>query len=351
MNVSEISFCDRIGFNIKSDESKGTILSKLEQTYKLKIVTKHFETFEERFMSTINNNLHLITTRTNGNPYFLYLVKINFTNYCIFIDKKIQQGYFFPRMIISHIFFDDSLFENDLIFDGEMTQIKDEDASPRWVFFINDILVYKGKHLGDMNLVKRINLCYEILSKYHKPTDTDIFRIMVKKYFKYHQLTYLIDEFIPSRKYSCRGIYFKPLYLKFKDILVNFDNSLICKVERVKYKNVKNFLLNTDITQSSVSSVSASSDTCSSSSGQDHENVERTFNPGNKQTRYLAKKTHNPDVYELYDNQNNLVGTAAVPGLNLSKKMRELFSKVNMVTKIEIQCEYSDKFNKWIPII
>ena len=90
MHVSEISFCDRVGFNIKSDESKRYILNKLEQQYRLKIIAKHIEHFNEKCMPIINNNLHMICARTNGNPYFLYLVKLNFTNYCIFIDKKIQ---------------------------------------------------------------------------------------------------------------------------------------------------------------------------------------------------------------------------------------------------------------------
>jgi hypothetical protein len=277
-------------------------------------------------------------------------MKMNFTNYCIFIDKKIQQGYFFPRMILSHVFFDDSLFENDLIFDGEMTKTQDS----KWVYLINDMLVHNGRYLGDLNLVKRINLCYQILEKNYKMTDTDVFKIAIKKYFKYDEFDKMINEFIPSRKYTCRGIYFKPLFLKFKDILVNFDNALVCKVERIKYKNVKNFLLNKEDTsttpppsppelplQLSISSSSSSSTLSSTPSSPSKHNLTRK--------KFMIRKTSSPDVYELFDLNNNLQGIACVPNMKVSKYLRNLFQNINMVTKIETHCTFSDAFKKWIP--
>lgn len=344
MNVSEISFCGRVGFNIKSEDAKRNILQKLENTYGLKIVAKHYEKFTsenaERSMRNINNNLHMICTRTNGNPYFLYLVKINFTNYCIFIDKKIQQGYYYPRMIISHIFFEDSLFDKDIVFDGEMIKLNDG----KWTYMINDLLVHNNKYLTDTNLVKRMNICYEMLGQCYQNTDTDIFKIMVKKYFTYDQLNHLIDDFIPSRKYSCRGIYFKPLYLKFKDILVNFDDSLVCKVERVKYKNVKNFLLlGDDVTKQVVEEVLIPKPL--------EINKEKIELQTSGSTTFMVKKTSNPDVYELYTSSNEYVDIAYIPKLSVSKKMRELFRDVNLVTKLQIECEYYDKFKKWFPLV
>jgi hypothetical protein len=345
MNVSEISFCGHIGFNIKSDDAKRTILNKLENIYGIKIVAKHYDKFTnenaDRLIRNINNNLHLICTRTNGNPYFLYLVKINFTNYCIFIDKKIQQGYYYPRMIISHIFFDDILFDKDILFDGEMIKLNNE----KWIYMINDLIVNDNKYLLDMNLVKRINLCYEILGKYYHMTNTDLFKIMVKKYFKYDELTDILDNFVPSRKYTCRGLYFKPLYLKFKDILINFDDSLICKVDRVKYKNVKNFLLTGDTLEPISKALSVSS----VSSGELIPVPKIINNSSNKEKTFMVKKTSQPDVYELY-NDNTFVDMAYIPNIKTSKKMRELFLDVNLVSKILLTFNYSDKFNKWYPV-
>ena len=197
-------------------------------------------------------------------------------------------------------------------------------------------------HLENLNLVKRINLCYKILEQNYKTTDTDIFKIAVKKYFKYDEFEHFIKEFIPSRKYTCRGIYFKPLFLKFKDILVNFDNALVCKVERVKYKNVKNFLLNEE---------DATSNTQQAPPPLSPRQVVQTVSLSlDSQTKkFMIRKTNSPDVYELFDHHNNLQGMACVPNMKASKYMRTIFQNVNMVTKLEVSCIFSDKFQKWIP--
>jgi hypothetical protein len=350
MNVSEISFCGHIGFNIKSDEAKQNILNKLENYYGIKIVAKHYEKFTndnaDKLIKNINNNLHLICTRTNGNPYFLYLVKINFTNYCIFIDKKIQQGYYYPRMIISHIFFDDILFDKDILFDGEMIKLENE----KWIYMVNDLIVNDNKYLLDMNLVKRINLCYDLLGKYYHMTNTDLFKIMVKKYFKYDELTDILDNFVPSRKYTCRGLYFKPLYLKFKDILINFDDSLVCKVERIKYKNVKNFLLSSeDIKEDKKEDKKEDIKKEENLRPEYIKPLKQVETIVSKEKTFMVKKTSQPDVYELYSD-NIFVDMAYIPNLKTSKKMREKFMDINLVSKISLVCNYSDKFNKWYPV-
>lgn len=349
VQIGEISFCNKIAFNIKSDETKKYILNHLDNKYKLKIITKHFEKFEPKLISVINNNPHMICVRSNGNPYFLYLTKINFVNYCIFIDKKIQQGYFYPRMIISNYHFDETLFD-DTIFDGEMIQNKN-----KWVFLINDLIVYKGLYLQEQNLIKRLNTLYSMLQSDFIPDIMDVSRIQVKKYFKYDDINKIINEYIPTLDYTCRGLYFKPLFLKFKDILVNFDDNLIKKVNREKFKNVKNFLLLNDCKKMNNNDETLS-ESSSNSSQQDKETTYLVNNDKlqlNKEYKkiFYTRKTNNPDIYELYDNNSKYIDIACINTMKISKYMRELFSKANIIDKIEVNYEYSDKFRKWIPVI
>ncbi len=334
VHIGEISFCDKVAFNIKSDETKKFILDHLDSKYGLKIITKHFDKFEEKLMTNLNSNPHLLYVRSNGNPYFLYLTKLNFVNYCIFIDKKIQQGYFFPRMIITHFHFDDELFD-DTIFDGEMIKMNGE----KWTFILDDLIVYKGSYLKDQNVVKRLNTLYSLLKTYYVEDSVDICRFQVKKFFKYDEINYLINDHIPTLNYTCRGIYFRPLFLRFRDVLVNFDDSLIKKVERNKYKHIKNFLLLDDqkTIEKQENKISKSSSVVST----------EIIDNNNK---YFVRKTNNPDVYEMFDAKGNYVDIACIPSMKISKYMRELFSKKNIVDKIELEFEFSQKFNKWIPI-
>ncbi len=336
VHIGEISFCDKVAFNIKSDETKKYLLDHLDSKYGLKIITKHFDKFEERLMHNLNSNPHMLYVRSNGNPYFLYLTKLNFVNYCIFIDKKIQQGYFFPRMIITHFHFDDELFE-DTIFDGEMIKMNGQ----KWTFILDDLIVHKGTYLKDQNVVKRLNILYNVLKTNYKEDSMDVCKFQVKKFFKYDEINKLISEYIPNLKYTCRGIYFRPLFLRFRDVLVNFDDSLIKKVERNKYKHIKNFLLMDDqktIEKQEVAKISKSSSTAST------ENL-------SGQNKFFVRKTNNPDVYEMFDSKGTYIDIACIPSMKISKYMRELFVKKNIVDKIELEFEFSNKFNKWIPCL
>lgn len=360
MHLGEISFCDRIGYNIKSDEYKKKVLDDLYDVVGFKVVQKHHERFREDLMPMLNKNPHLLTVRTNGNPYLLYLTRYNFSNQCIFIDKKIQHGYYYPRMIIAKLWFDDSLFDGTLL-DGEMVKTKDGN----WQFIIHDLITERKNDLSNVNVVRRINRVYDLLDSFYKEDDICCCKLRVKKFFTYDELNTMIDTFIPSLNYTCRGIYFKPLYLKFKDILFNFDDTLIQKVVRTKYKDItqSSFLTSDNMNMATKQALpltkecdakSVSSESSSVSSVSTHlqhmqgQDIQMTGNQGTM--IFWAKKTSQPDIYELYkNNEGGKAEIACVPGLVTSKFMRSLFANCNLTDKKKVICSFSEKFNKWIP--
>ena len=352
MNLGEISFCNKIAYNVKGDETKKIILDKLNNKYGLKIITRHFDKFEEKLMTNINKNAHLLCARSNGNPYFLLLTKINDVNFCIFIDKKIQQGYCFPRMIICNYHFDDSLF-NDTVFDTEMVKMDNNNLNVaqqnKWVLLINDILVYNSKYLTDINLIKRLNIIYDILKNKYIFDDHDISYIYVKKYFKFNELDYFINEYVSKIIYTCRGMYFKPLFLKFRDILINFDDDLIKKVEKKKYKHEKEFLLLSD--KNELNNDNYTIPNINNITNIIEDNINNNTNIIKDNITFNVCKTNNPDVYELYDKNNILQGIACIPTMKISKAMRKIFETKNIVDKIELNFQYNEKFKKYCPII
>lgn len=333
MHLAEISFAGKVAYNIKDDATKKLILDELERKYNVKIIAKHFEKFQDGLMDNINKNPHLLSARSNGNQYIMLLTKFNLMNYCMFIDKKIQQGYYYPRIIIVNYHFDDELF-NDTIFHGEMITLKND----KWIFIISDIHVFKGEYLKEYNLVKRLNIVYDILKNEYMPDEMDISLISVKKYFKYDQVNELLNDHIPKLPYTCRGIYIKPLFFRFKDILINFNDDIVKKVERVKYNNVFNNMPEIkkilppplEIKKEPISEIIKSVGT---------------------DKQFFTRKTSQPDIYELFDENNVLIGTACVPTLKISKKMRELFTYKNVVDKILLDYQFNSNFNKFIPII
>lgn len=339
MHLGEISFCDKVGYNIKCDLVKQSILNDLE-SFGIKIIQKHYKEITKDTMYILNNNPHLISVRTNGNPYLIYFTRRNNVNQCIFIDKKVQQGYFYPRMILIKIWFSDELF-NGTILDGEMVK----DNNNKWLFITSDILVHDNEIMTSINLVKRLHVLVHIFkNQYMYDPWVSHCDFQIKKYFEYKLLDHVKNEYIPSLPYTTRGLIFKSLHLKFKDFLLNFDNDLIKSVKRKKYKHTSEFIMNISPDEVEAKIPKSKEKIIK------HENLSSYSNNGSSDTKaFYCKKTNVPDVYELED-ENNQVSIACVPTLKVSKMLREGMINCNVVEKIVVSCTWNEKFTKWMPI-
>ena len=329
--IGEISFVDKKAYNIKCNDAKQRILAEVEEKFKARVIQKHHERFTEAMVPKLQANPHMMSLKTNGNPYLLYLTRHNFVNQCIFIDKKIQQGYFLPRMIIVRFQFHDRLFEGTL-FDGEM--IKDNNG--HWIYIVSDLIAHEGRYLENVGLVKRLNTIYHVLEHGFTEDEFDVCHFQVKKYFKYGALNELVD-FVSRLPYTCRGIYFKPLYLKFKDVLYNFDDSLITRTVRKKYSEVSPFLLNDDMKVLQETETAKPMPRIKSS-------------PELSQKVFWVKKTAMPDVYDMIDMETKSKETACVATMKTSKLLRAIFMEKNVNDKVAVKCEFSELFGKWVPI-
>jgi hypothetical protein len=246
--LGEISFCNKIGHNIKSSETKEKIVQRLDNEYGIKIVRKHFEKLDHnsslnrKTLGKLGKYPYIAGLRSNGNPYLLYLTKIAGCNQILFIDKKIQDNYFLPRIITTKMRFDEDLFVKETVFEGEMIRI-DNDT---WIFLIHDLMVYQGQLQKNNVIMDRINMIYDILRDKFVEDSKNLFKVQVKKYVTLDNLQELVSEFMPTLPYVCRGVYFRPLYSEILDILYNFDDSLIKDTMRVKYQKKDQFISHLD---------------------------------------------------------------------------------------------------------
>jgi hypothetical protein len=347
MHSGIINFASGIALNIKDIEAKKELLSVIENLSKIKIIQKHYEKLDNlNIINKLNTSPHLVSLKTNGNPYLLFFTRYNFVNHCIFIDKKIQQGYFVPRMIICRFEFSEDLFENTVI-DGEMIKCETDN---KWVFIMNDVLVYKNEYLEKINFLKRLGILNEILNTKFRIDKNDVCNMQIKKYVTYNDIKYLVEDFSSKLPYTCRGLYFKPLFLKFKDVIYNFDDSLIKNINKVKYQSDDVFISKKINESENKLAISVSNLSLKSSNSLN--SITSCDSDSNLLSKkYLVEKTEIPDVYNLYDtNTNEKKGIACVPYLSVSKYLFEIFQTINLTNKIKMECEYSSYFKKWIPV-
>lgn len=312
MQTGILSFCNRSTVNIKSESTKRYLLNKLENLYQTKIIKRHFDVVTDKHtISKIHTNPHIACLKSNGNPYFMFLTKIEDINTCVMIDKKVQYGYFLPRMIIVRMRFDDDLFTDTLI-EGEMVL----DNMKRWIFLMNDLIAFKGKHLTQMNVIKRINQMHKLVSEQFEPHN-DLFVIQVKKYVECSDIHKLIHDFAPTLSYTNRGILFKPMFPKFKDIVYNFESVVIKSTVRVKYGEENKFICQDDVIRD-----------------------------------FIIKNTDVPDTYELYNTQETgeYIGKALVNTMATSKMLNSLFANARLNDSFTVKCKYNNAFKKWEPI-
>lgn len=339
--LGEISFAGKTAYNLKCADMKATILRELEDVHKTKIIQRHHERFTDGHIQKLSSNPYLVTFRSNGNPYFIYLTRINLVNQCIFCDKKVQQGYSSPRMIIARFGFDDDLFDGTLL-DGEMVS----DTDGKWLFLVADIFTYRGNHMNNVDAVRRLNLVYEIFGNMFRPDAFDVCGFQVKSYFSYEDIGKMLTEFVPSLPYSLRGLYFKPMNLRYNDILYNFDDSLIKKVYRQKFSTeAKPFLDVQDLQDMQDAQVV-----------RDVNQYEKPPQPSETNTvskTFFARRTALPDVFILEDPKTKKnIGTACIPTMDVSRFMRALFKDKNINDRIELDFYESSHFGtgKWIPV-
>ena len=330
-----ISFSDRVAFNIKSNDHKDIILDQLKALYNIKILQRHHHNLDNNNVNFILSN-HLMNLRSNGNRYYLYFTLYNNIETMYFIDKKIHPGYQRPRIIFGRGLFDKKLFKNTLL-DGEMVKCKDNS----WTFLINDIICYEGIYLNRKILPERLKIIYNLLENQYTPDETmDLCNYKVKNYFNmYKESIENIMELSNKLNYTCRGIYIWPYDIKYKPKLYNFDETSVINVVR-KTKDITEFKsIETDKPMAKVDIAKVETET----------EIVNVLN--NEEKILYIVKTIEPDIYNVYDNEDVLnkpkIGIALVQTLSDSKLLRNEFRDKNAITNIKFVCVFVEKFKKW----
>lgn len=298
-NLQLTNFCNLKINNIISNEVKSYILQEL----KLRVNGMTYNTNYAKILSKINkqglNNPHIACLKSNGSPYLMYCCKINLINYVLFIDKKINNGYSYPKIFILPIYFTDDVF-NGTLFECELVK----DKYSNWHILFIDVYYHNNVLLNNKNIINRINLMYEILKNAKLEEEVNYF-IKVKEYFNLKNLKINIKNTCNKLNYNHRGIYFIPLNVKYNKLLYLFDKNELKSILDIKDNNLN----------------------------------------------FLVTKTHNVEIYDIYlieKNNYKKIDILYIPNIDKSKYVKELFDKYDK--EIIVKCIYNYKFNKWEPI-
>jgi hypothetical protein len=310
---------------------------------------------------------HVITPLTNGNPYLLLLTRIDGINCCIYIDRKLKDGYTYPKMHCVRYNFQEELFENETVFSGELVK----DTERRWIFLLDNILLYKGMTTTEKNVIGRYELIHSIMAnEYTHDTFLEICPLQVKRLFLYRDVEKMVREFIPNLSYTCKGILFYTLNNRcsnfafllpresqfeiktqdeIDDIIQAKYPKLWAKKHDINQEQIPDALsINTINTINTINAIEQQGGIASV----DCKSIQQ-ISPDNVVFKIL--KTDIPDIYNLYcieSSTSNLVkyGIALVPNIRISHYLYNGFkSDVNNLDQL-VECRFSKIFEKWTPI-
>ena len=300
-HITRTSFCNKEIDNVTDNSMKKYILDNLYLKTNIKFNYRYAKIYNDQYNKNLNNP-HVICLKSSGTPYLLFLTQINNINYCFLIDKKIKDGYEYPKIFVVHYRFDPALF-NGTLFEVELTRNKNNE----WCLLIGDIYTMNGDSLNTIQIHDRMNHCIDIMeSKYINDSFCDICPIIIKKYFDFNQIRYILNDFIPNLPYRIRGFYFVPLKTSYSKILYLFKDNDYKKVNSTNKKFIS----------------------------------------------FRIIQTVKPDVYELYlynEQKTNIQkhSYASIPDIQTSKWVKEL---TNLKSEAIVECKFNPLFKKWTPL-
>jgi hypothetical protein len=326
MRTMDISFCSKVATNIVLGDAKQLIIDNFKD---LISENRFFGNSGYRYANIINSKSisylskqpHVITLKTGGANYFLFLTKINGVNKCLFVDRKTKKGYTLPRIITANFRFSDRVFEGTVL-DGELIR----DKSDNWMFLISNIITFCGENISG-NLSQRYNKIYELLNKhYREDPEFDICYLRVKKLFTYNDYDKMMLQYIPKCGYEIKGLYFNSVNPKLSNHLFMYPN------------NTKERISNKSRDKATTGDSSITTDTNSKQNSE----VKATVT-------FTIKTTDKPDIYKLYCMEESTIkeyGIAYIGKMKTSKLLKTWFHE-NQDKDCLVSCDYNTRFNKW----
>ena len=246
------------------------------------------------------------------------------------------------------------------MFSGELVR----DKNRKWFFLIDNLLIYKGKKMKNENIVSKFDTIYEVFNdKYTQETAIEPCPIQIKKLFSYSQIKILINKFLPSLSYHCKGLVFYNLNTKYSNYSMLFprnhlyhlqSNDEIEEIIRTKkptlWSKTINKSIETQFEQIANDEISIIENTENISL-----DITKKSQIGENNMVFKVLHTDMPDVFNLYiynEDKTELIkyDNALVPNMKTSKYLYKIFKNNKNSIDICMECRFSSIFKKWVPL-
>lgn len=357
MKTVPISFCnDTVTIEqLVEHNDKNAVLESIRMSVDLTADQKYYRVLREQSDANLLHFPHVFSLMSNGFKYWLYLTQLHHTNCCVLVERRIRNGYPYPKMVLPLLDFDDTLFSNTL-FEVEIVQLTDDQ---RHVILISDLLMFKNRNAREWDPLRRFSTIHMIMKKHfredmvNQPCPLQVKRLFTKANWEE------MIKFQHKLPYKTRGLLLFPLNPRFrirlwldgKQELEKRGTSIDATASKKQEKRNKNKLEQQKATAEAQNECVVVKEWLRWQNESTLETLRWCF---------LLENTSHTDVYNLFLKvEDKLVyyDIAYISSLEHSNMIREAFSKGTKAddsgscaqSKLRVLCTYHSKFRKWCP--
>ena len=292
MDSVPISFCDTVGFNLVSNATKEALLDDLRVRFGVTPLSRRTDVLSEKNRARIGEAPAVLQLQSTGTAYVLFLTRVGFQQVALLIDRKVNSGFAYPKVISLHLFFPNEMFDGTVI-TGELIK-----GFSEWIFLVDDVLAVNGKRIGSQMFRERYAVGCDLLKAKHRRCRSDMFALCMKQFFQVNRAEDMLRaaRFMP---YKIKGVSIRSTGPHRRDLFVPV------KVAQTPAR------------------------------------------------RLHLGATAEDDSYTVHEGEEDgdpSLGLAHVPSIETSHHLKSKFEGVPYGKRLAVTCEWNAKFERWQPV-
>ena len=291
MDTVPINFCGTTGFNVVCNATKEVVLEDLKQRFGVNPLARRTDVLSEKNKGRIDEAPAVLHLQSTGTAYVLFLTRVGFQQVALLIDRKVNSGFVYPKMILLHIMFKEELFDGT-IFTGELIK-----GFSEWLFLIDDLIAVGGKRISSHMFRERYAISHDVIKTKQRRCKSDIFALCMKRFFQVNRAEDML-EYATYMPYKIKGVSVRSTGPHRRDLFIPVH------VQTVTAKTL--YLASTA--------------------------VDDTFT-----------------VHEGHGEHFSSIGTAHIQSIEASHYLKSRFQGVAYGKRLPLICEWNPNFQKWQP--
>jgi len=337
-SFTRTNFCGTRVDNITENGAKQYILDQMAlKCSGISHKSRYAKVYNENYRENLSNP-HVVCLKSLGTPYLLFVTQINETNYSFLIDKKVQEGYVYPKIFILPFHWSPEMYEGTLL---ECELIRDRNQ--KWFLSLGDLYYDRGMPMAQTVVIARINRIHRLVGKYLQDSEfTKVCTPFIKRYFDYKDIPKILSEFVPTLTYDIRGCYFVPMRFSYAKLvlLLPRENPLNPSQPNGSAKPIHRHHVSKHVPRS----VKPAPKHVKPAPPHAPKHVKPT-------QEFRIMKTLKPDVYEVYSEDQGHFKKQGLLLVQTSEISQRLFERCTQSEVVRLPCQFQERFGKWIPIL